>query len=214
MRSSTLPYWLALMVLLAASYGGWKWWQVEQFRQSQAAGGIEGTGPPLEEFELTERSGQPFRSRDMRGKVWVTSLFFSTCPGSCKKLNSNIRSFQDLEDLEDVVWVSISVDPDTDTLPVLQEYADGFNADPKRWLFCRGDFKYVQRIGQDILALPVLWRDHTDYGVVIDRLGQVRGAFDINRTSEHAKLLKLIKECLAEEGPSADAVDQEAEVAA
>lgn len=202
MKNSTLPYWLSLLVLLTASYGGWKWWQVVQFEQRRAGGGIEGTGPPLLEFELTERSGKMFRSGDMRGSVWVASFFFSTCPGSCKKLNSNIRSFHRREELAEVVWVSISVDPDTDTLPVLRDYAESFEADPQRWLFCRGDFKYVRRIGQDFLALPVLWRDHSDYGVVIDRQGQVRGAYNLNKTSEHAKLMELIKACLAEDMPA------------
>ncbi|MCG8448566.1 MAG: SCO family protein [Pirellulales bacterium] len=214
MNNSMLPYWLSLMVLLAASYGVWKWRQVEQFQQSRAAGGIEYTGPPLEEFQLTERSGKPFRSQDMRGKVWVASLFFSTCPGSCKKLNGNIKAFHEQEDFEEVTWVSISVDPDTDTLPVLQEYADSFHADPERWLFCRGDFKYVQRIGQDILGLPVLWKDHNDYGVVIDRNGRVRGAYDINRTSHHARLFQLIKECLAEEETPDNDTEQDTKEAA
>ena len=88
MNNTALPYWLALMVLLGASYGGWKWWQVQQFQASREVGGVEFEGPPLEEFELTERSGQPFRSRDMRGKVWVTTFFFATCPGTCPRLNA------------------------------------------------------------------------------------------------------------------------------
>ncbi|MCH2114980.1 MAG: SCO family protein [Pirellulales bacterium] len=199
MKNSTLPYWLSLLVLLTASYGGWKWWQVMQFEQRRAVGGIEGTGPPLQEFQLTERSGKTFHSGDMQGGVWVASFFFSTCPGSCAKLNSNIRSFHQQEELSEVVWVSISVDPDTDTLPVLRDYANRFDADPERWLFCRGDFKYVRRIGQEFFSLPVLWRDHSDYGVVIDRQGQVRGAYNLNKTSEHARLIDLIQECLAED---------------
>jgi len=199
MSNSAIPYWLSLMVLVAASYFGWKWWQVDQFQRSQSAGGIQYTGPPLEEFELTERSGKPFRSADLRGKIWVANLFFSTCPGTCKMLSGNIKRLHEREDLVDVTWVSITVDPEADTLPVLRDYADGFNADPNRWLFCRGDFKYIKRIGQDILLLPVMLQDHNDYGVVIDKNGRPRGSYDLNRTSNHAKLVKLIEECQAEE---------------
>lgn len=199
MKATTVPYFLTVLILIGAAFGVWKWWQVEQYRKQQFSGGIQHTGPPLQEFELTESSGKPFRSEDMRGKVWVTSLFFSTCPGSCKKLNANIKQFHDRDDLKDVTWVSISVDPVTDTPPVLRAYAESLNADPERWLFCRGDFAYVKRIGQDILGLPVLWKDHNDYGVVIDKAGHVRGAYDINRTSHHKRLINLIKECLAED---------------
>jgi len=200
MNNSTLPYWLTLMVLLVVSYGGWKYWQVQQF---QSGGGIEFTSqPPLEEFELTERSGQPFRSRDMLGKVWVTTFFFSNCTGTCKQLNTNIKMLSDLEELQDVTWVSISVEPEADTLERLCEYAETFQADPERWLFCRGDLQYIQRVGEDIMKLPITWRGHNESAVVIDRKGNVRGMYDAISTRESKRLRKLLIECLKEEAPS------------
>jgi hypothetical protein len=58
---STLPYVLCLTVLLGMAYGGWKWWQVRQF---ELTGGdaipVGQIGPPLKEFELTERSGSRY----------------------------------------------------------------------------------------------------------------------------------------------------------
>ena len=198
MNNTALPYWLALIVLLGASYGGWKWWQVQQFQASRESGGLEFEGPPLEEFELIERSGQPFRSRDMLGKVWVTTFFFATCQGTCPRLNANIQHFNTLEELQDVTWVSITVDPDTDTLPKLREYAERFHADPERWLFCRGDFNYVRRIGQDFMNVEISWRGHEDYAVVIDREGNIRGWYNPNRVSQLEKLRVLILRCLEE----------------
>ncbi len=81
---SALPYFLCLAVVFAMAYGGWKWWQVSQFDLARGqAIQSNAVGPPLTEFELTERSGKPFRSADMRGKVWVASYFFSSCAGTC-----------------------------------------------------------------------------------------------------------------------------------
>ena len=205
MNNTALPYWLALMVLLGASYGGWKWWQVQKFQAGREVGGLEFEGPPLEEFELIERSGQPFRSRDMLGKVWVTTFFFATCQGTCPRLNANIQHFNTLEELQDVTWVSITVDPDTDTLPKLREYAERFSADPERWLFCRGDFNYVRRIGQDFMNVDISWRGHKDYAVVIDREGKIRGMYDAYRLSQLEKLRVLLLKCLEEDGPTSDA---------
>ena len=155
-------------------------------------------GPPLDEFELTECNGQPFRSRDMLGKVWVTTFFFTTCPGACPRLNANIRYLNSLEEIHDVVWVSITVDPDTDTLSVLRDYAEQMQADPERWLFCRGDLDYVQRIGQDIMKLQLGWKGHQDYAVVVDRQGEVRGMFDATSRSQSQRLRTLLLKCLAE----------------
>ena len=201
MNNSALPYWLSLMVVIAASYGGWTWWRVGQYEKSQATGGVQFTGPPLENFELTERSGQPFRSADMHGKVWVTTFFFTTCPGSCKRLNTNIQMLNRNEDLQDVTWVSISVDPATDTLPALQAYADSFEADPQRWLFCRGELGYIKRIGSDILNLEVNWKGHKDYAIVMDKTGKPRGMYDVTSLTQTKKLELLLKQCLAEDAP-------------
>ncbi|NOZ41053.1 MAG: SCO family protein [Planctomycetes bacterium] len=197
-NSTALPYWLSLMVLLAACYMGWKWYQVSQFEANRSTGGIEMAGPPLEEFELQERSGKMFRSADMQGKIWVTTFFFSTCPGPCARLNERIKYMHNQEELKDVTWVSITVDPKTDTLEVLRTYADKFSADPERWFFCRGDLKYIKRVGKEIMKLPVTWQGHNESAVVIDRTGKVRGMYDMTSISQSKKLELLLKKCLAE----------------
>lgn len=195
------------MVLVVASYGGWKWYQVREFEANRNAGGVVYQGPPLEEFELTERSGKPFRSTDMKGKVWVASFFFASCAGQCPRLNATIRSLHIDPELADVTWVSITVDPDNDTLPVLQEYADRYKADPERWLFCRGEFQYIKRVGEDIFKMPISWKGHKDYAIVVDRAGKVRGMYDATSISQSKKLRLLILECLAEEPPSETTVE-------
>lgn len=202
MNNSALPYWLSLMVLLVASYGGWKWYQVRQFEADRYVGGVVFEGPPLEEFELIERSGEPFRSADMRGKVWVTSFFFASCAGQCPRLNANIKHLHDDPALADVTWVSITVDPDNDTTEVLEEYANRYQADPERWLFCRGEFDYIKRVGEDIMKVEVSWRGHKDYAIVIDRAGKVRGMFDATSINQSKRLRALLVECLADEAPT------------
>jgi protein SCO1/2 len=207
MNNSSLPYWLSLMVLFVGSYGGWKWYQVQQYEASRELGGVTFDGPPLEEFELTERSGELFRSADMNGKVWVTTFFFASCPGQCPRLNANIKHLHDLPELKDVTWVSITVDPDNDTLPVLRDYADRYQADPKRWLFCRGEFDYIKQVGEQIMKLEVSWRGHKDYAIVIDRTGKVRGMFDATSISQSEKLRQMLVKCLAEKAPTRDVAD-------
>src|SRR5215212_630103 len=137
---SALPYFLCLAVAFAMAYGGWKWWQIYQFELGRGQAIQASTvGPPLTEFELTERSGKPFHSADMRGKVWVASYFFSSCAGTCARVATSIQVQQNLPDVKDVTWVSITCDPDNDTLDVLRNHADRLGADPSRWLFCRAD---------------------------------------------------------------------------
>src|SRR5690349_18907102 len=154
MNNSTLPYWLTFAVLLAALYGGFKWYQVERYH----AGGSAAYGeekldlPPLTDFELTERSGKTFRSPDMKGKVWVVSFFFSSCSGTCWRLTAGAAELSGRPEAKGGRFVSSTVDPVTDTLPKLREYADRHHADPDRWLCCRADgFTYITRLADDVL---------------------------------------------------------------
>ena len=198
MNNSALPYWITLAVLLAALYGAYKLYQVQQSRQDSVA--LQKISlPPLEEFELTASDGRPFRSAEMKGRVWIASFFFSTCPGTCKLHNANIKHMSGLDEIADALWVSITVDPATDTLPVLAAYADTMNADPDRWIFCRGDFDYVKRIASDILHLGgVSLKGHNDYAVIVNKQGKIAGMFNSLSTQECQRGVKMIEKCLAE----------------
>jgi protein SCO1/2 len=209
MKSSALPYWLAFAVTLVAMYGGYKVYQVENARP---AGGVTNVRlSRLREFALTDQSGQPFRSADMKGKVWVASFFFSTCPKSCTQLNANIKYLTTLEELEGVTWISITVDPETDTQGVLKAYAENLNANLDRWHFCRSDdFAYIKRVAGDVLTVGgVAYKGHNDYVVVVDKNGKIAGLFNGYNADSLKKGVDLIKKCLAETPSGAKAAEGE-----
>ncbi len=198
---SMLPYFLCLAVVLAMAYGGWKWWQVRQFDLERGeAFPANAIGPPLKEFTLTERSGKPFKSADMRGHVWVASYFFTSCPGQCLRLNANLQVLNNMPDLKDVTWVSISCDPDTDSLEALTAYADRFKADPQHWLFCRADLDYIKRVAKG-MGVYLSLKGHQDFAIVFDKNGKMRGVFDATSESQCHRLHDKLLECLAEKPP-------------
>ena len=199
---STLPYFLALALVFVIAYGSYKWWQVRQWelRRGEAIP-IAAVGPPLTQFELTERSGDMFRSADMRGKVWVVTYFYTTCPGECIRLNKNIKFMHDRPALQDVTWVSITCDPENDTEDALRKYANGFEADPQRWLFCRAPLEYVQRVGRG-MNLDVYRQGHKNYAVVLDKTGKIRGMFDGTSKADCERLYARLVECLDETAPN------------
>jgi cytochrome oxidase Cu insertion factor (SCO1/SenC/PrrC family) len=205
---TAVPYFLAVAVLLAMAYGLWKWWQVRQFELSRGqAINAETGGPPLTEFELTERSGKPFRTADMRGKVWVATYFFTSCPGNCIRLNKNIQFMSNLPDLNDITWVNITCDPDNDSLEALRDYAERWEADPNRWLFCRADLEYTKRVAKG-MNLYLGRQTHQDYAIVVDKWGQIRGMFDATSKSDCQRLRTLLLQCAKEEQPPKDSVAQ------
>jgi cytochrome oxidase Cu insertion factor (SCO1/SenC/PrrC family) len=197
-----VPHMIAAAILLVAAYGAFKWWQVRQFERARGeAIAVTDAGPPLTEFELTERSGKPFRSNDMKGKVWVASYFFATCPGSCIRLNQNIKFMHNMPELKDVTWISITCDPDNDTVESLSEYAKQWKADPERWLFTRADLDYTKRVAKG-MGVALTRKGHQDYAIVIDKTGKIRGVYDATSKSQCERLHERLLECLAEEPPS------------
>jgi len=207
---TALPFFLSLLVLFGMAYGAWTWYRVHRY-ENDPGQAIANLGPPIavDNFELTERSGKPFRSADMKGKVWVATYFFTSCPGECIRLNRNIQVMQAMPELKDVTWVSITCDPDTDTTETLAKYADTMQADPNRWLFCRGDLDYTQRVARG-MKLFLSLKGHQNYAIVIDKTGNIRGMYDGTSTSDCERMQKLLEKLEAEEPPAQTATPAEA----
>ena len=165
-----------------------QWQQAE--RQPDKPLGRFNTVPP---FTFTERTGQPFDSTTLRGKVWLANFFFTACPGPCLAMNSRMQEIQ--QDLEkdkahQVEMVSFSIAPEMDTPPVLTKYAARFHAETGRWFFLTGDRDAIYHVAHDVFMLPVLKTDpakreadqgeyiHTTKIALVDRQGVVRGYFD------------------------------------
>ncbi len=149
-------------------------------------------------FTLTERSGKPFDSASLRGKVWLASVFFANCPGPCFRENQALadilRSIPD----PDFMVVSVTCDPENDTPESLRRYADRFEADPARWKFLTGDMATIKEIANGTFLLPAEVGVHSERGVVFDREGRLRGSYHLLQPDRVKMLEKLIRDVLAE----------------
>ncbi|WP_182868427.1 SCO family protein [Rhodopirellula sp. JC639] len=150
----------------------------------------------LSRFELTERSGELVKSEDLLGQPYVVSFFFTTCPSVCPQQNQKIKQLQDRFEGEDVVFLSISVDPEHDTPEVLREYAARFGADEDQWLFLTGDLTYIRRIGGEIFQQPVDKGFHTEKFVLVDKEGKIEGFYSWPESKQFEKLQSAISEML------------------
>jgi cytochrome oxidase Cu insertion factor (SCO1/SenC/PrrC family) len=159
------------------------------------------------EFSLTEANGTALRRTDLLGKVWVASFLFTRCAEACPLLMQHEARLQpDLPLRDDLRLVSFSVDPDWDTPKVLTEYAHTFGADRNRWLFLTGDKKQVYRLASDGFHLAAQPADparempilHSTKLVLVDRGGAIRGYYDSSDPVEMQKLIRDVRQVLAE----------------
>jgi protein SCO1/2 len=100
-------------------------------------------GAALPDFELTDQNGRTVRTADLRGKVVAIDFIYTRCPlpDVCPRLSANFamlqRQFRDRTG-EDLMLLSVTVDPDFDTPAVLAGYASRWGAGTG-WLFLTGD---------------------------------------------------------------------------
>lgn len=135
-------------------------------------------------FSLTDQQNRPFKSDDLRGRVWVADFVFTTCPGACPKMTMRMSGLQRSVPTKDVHFVSFTVDPERDTPEVLKKYADGFDADPARWHFLTGPKPALFDVaaGMKLTAAPAgtFGPDivHAEKFLLVDGTGRVRGIYE------------------------------------
>lgn len=148
-------------------------------------------------FELTERSGVPYGTDQLKGKVWVAGFIFTSCAMQCplitKKLQTLQRKFRFKEN-----WraVAITTDPERDTTKVLKAYADKAEADPYKWLFLTGPKKEIGSLVSGGFRLASSADDptiHSDKLVLVDHQGRIRGYYDATGDGDMDRLMKDTK---------------------
>lgn len=155
-------------------------------------------GDPIDPFALTDQQGEAFASSSLAGKVWIGSIFFSSCPGPCFRENQALADVLAEIDDPDLMAVSITCDPENDKPNVLDHYSKRFEADANRWKFLTGDMEEIKRIANETFFLPAEVGVHSERGVIFDREGRMRGSFHLLQPDRVAVMKKTIREVLAE----------------
>ncbi len=154
----------------------------------------------IRDFHLTDSNRQPFFSRDLTGQVWITSFFYSSCPGICVQQNAYLTQLRETRGKDLPILVSITTDAANDTPEKLAQYAATLNAD-ERWKFCTGDAHLIERIGSEFFTAMSGDGQHSSKLYVVDRWHQLRGSFDWQQPAEEAAMFELIEKLKVEDKP-------------
>ena len=163
----------------------------------------------LPDFSLTNQDNLPYGTAQLEGRPWIADFIFTKCPGRCPKLTyemSRIQTELRGRGWDDVMLVSISVDPANDTPEALAEYAARHSAKLDGWQFLTGTrdsiwslsvegFKLAVQEVEDTSAGPIL---HSNRFVLADGRQQIRGYYDALDADDRAKLLRDLEIVRAE----------------
>ena len=108
--------------------------------------------------------------------------------------------YKEFQNVKEVQFVSVTVDPVTDSEDVLKEYADFVGVDDDRWQFIRSDLESTKKLKQGgfMLYAGELPQGHAIKFILLDHNGNIRKYFDGTDDASQAVLRKdiaiLVKE--------------------
>jgi len=156
-------------------------------------------------FRLTNQDGATITNEDVDGKIRIVEYFFATCDGICPKMNENLsRVYDKFKRDKNIVFMSHTVDPETDTPEKLKSYAAQFDADPERWMFLTGPRDSLYRLALDSYLVTAKEAEdslgnklpdfiHSEFFILVDKYGNLRGSYDGTVWKEVKKLMGDIK---------------------
>ena len=172
----------------------------------------------LPEINLTNQLGKKIGWKDMEGKIAVANFFFTHCPTICPPMTRNMKELQmgvhnhekvGTREPNFIQFLSISIDPERDSVPNLKKWADRFQVDPSNWWLLTGkrdeiydlSINHMKLLAQDGAHIDSNFL-HTDYFVLIDKYRIVRGYYHGLDTSELSRLSRDIILLALEKDPN------------
>src|SRR5450432_545909 len=142
----------------------------------------------VRDFSFLNQNGERITNKDVEGKVYLAEFFFTTCPGICPKMNTNLRPiYEKYKNNPDFLILSHTVNPSTDSVCQLKHYADSMGVDARHWIFLTGkkDSLYLAaRLSYQLddpknNFSPIDEQFiHTQYFALVDKNGNVRSIID------------------------------------
>lgn len=144
-------------------------------------------------FKLVNQLGDTITEQTFEDRIYVANFFFTSCPGICPKMTSNLYKVQEaFKDDDTVLLLSHSVTPEYDSVPVLKDYGENNGVDDSKWHLVTGLRKEIYDLGrygyfaEEDLGKPVGENDflHTENFVLVDKNKNIRGIYNgLNKTS-------------------------------
>jgi len=89
----------------------------------------------------TTQNGEEIELKNLQGKVVVMVMIYTSCKAACPRLVADMRNIEKQvpeEKKDDVQYVFVSIDPETDTPERLKAFSKENEMEDDKWLFLRG----------------------------------------------------------------------------
>ena len=134
------------------------------------------------EFNFVNQNGELVSNNDYIGKVYIVEFFFTTCTTICPVMNTNLIHIQNsFTKFSDFGIASFSINPEYDTVDILNQYANENGIVNRNWNLMTGDRSEIYKLANDGFNLYTASSsdfidgfEHSGYFALIDKQGFIR----------------------------------------
>ncbi|RCS26252.1 SCO family protein [Polaribacter sp. WD7] len=159
----------------------------------------------IADFELINQNGKVITNSNYKNKIYIADFFFTRCQTICIAMAYNMSELQEFyKDDDDIMFLSHSVTPVMDSVPVLKEYAKRKGVIDKKWNVTTGSKKHIYELARKSYFAVLDEGDggeqdfiHTEQFVLVDKERRIRGYYDGTDIEDMEKLkndIVLLKE--------------------
>ncbi len=125
-------------------------------------------------------NGKNFTEKDIQGSITIVSFFFASCSDICPRMNSVLADIVARHTSKKMTFVSITVDPENDTIQALEKYRKQHIYNDSRWKFLRieKDSLLTLTINGFMVGSSENPANHSARFILLDDKSQIRAYFD------------------------------------
>ncbi|MDQ3290649.1 MAG: SCO family protein [Bacteroidota bacterium] len=154
----------------------------------------------IPDFRFISQEGRTVTQADLDGNIYVANFFFASCQDVCKKMSVQMRRVNEaFKDVPQVKLISYTVDPERDSVAVIKQYAEMYQANPAKWLFVTGPKKELYTLAQNGYKVSAMEAPgdvpsfiHSEKLILVDKEKHVRGIYDGTNPQDVDRLITEI----------------------
>jgi len=155
----------------------------------------------VSDFKLINQNGKIITQENFENKIYVADFFFTRCQTICPVMAVNMAELQEYyKNDKEIKFLSHSVTPGIDSVPVLRAYADKKGAIDGKWEITTGDKMHIYELARKSYFAVLDEGDggdqdfiHTEQFVLIDKKKQIRGFYDGTEADEMQRIIDDIE---------------------
>ena len=155
----------------------------------------------IADFSLIDQEGKTVTENDFEGKIYVADFFFTTCQSICPKMSGQMQRLSvEFEEDDELKFISHTVYPEVDSVPLLKAYAKDYGANRNKWELVTGDKKQIYDLARKSYFAVTTEGDggegdfiHTENFVLVDKEKRLRGFYDGTKPEEIDQLIEDIE---------------------